>query len=129
MTAGDSADLRWRVIARGSDSEINPGGDPRWGSEQMHAACRWVEEVEPGGALAVERFGAAGHPDDIEASVTVHAADASSAESRAGSLLGQALPSVTFTSFVAVPLTSEHLVTYWATQATARDDDIDQVSD
>lgn len=83
----------------------------------MLAAHRWVESVAPGSGFSVERLDAPAKRGDVEASVTVRAADTSAALTVARSLFDRALPTGIFTQLVAEPLRADHLATYWATAA------------
>ena len=62
-------------------------------------------EAAPGSEFGVLRRGSMGDGDEVVATMTVQATDASTAERLAASLLEQALPSVSFTELVAEPLT------------------------
>jgi hypothetical protein len=115
VTIRPSGEPRFRVTGKGHDSTVRDRDDPHQGREETLAAFRWVERISPGSALAVERCGGGGDPDDVEASVTVQAADASAAESLARAVLAQALPSVTFAEVVAEPLTAAHVAAYSGT--------------
>jgi ClpX C4-type zinc finger len=110
VTAEGSADVRWRVTAKGIDSAIHD--DSPSSEKQEMRAFRWMEKTVPSSAFGVERMGARGRGDDVVAELTVQAPDASAAEHLAKSLFEQALPSVTFTEVTAVVDTVDRVLRY-----------------
>jgi hypothetical protein len=114
MRSEESGGPPWRVTATGRDSAIRDTAGAAWGRSEAVAAHRWVEEVAPQSGFSVTRRGEPGRGDDVEAAVTVHAVDVAAAEDLARSILGHALPSVTFAAVVANPLTAAHLASYRA---------------
>ncbi len=100
------------MTANGRDSAIRDSADAAWGRSEAVAAHRWVEQVAPDSGFSITRRGAPGRRDDVEAAVTVQAADVAAAEDLARSMLAHALPSVAFAGVVAEPLTASHIATY-----------------
>jgi len=86
----------WRVSARGTDAGVRDASDPHWGRDEALAAHRWVETAAPGSGFGVTRSGRDGGGDDVEATLTVWAADADAARAAGATLLAGALPSVTW---------------------------------
>ena len=111
MTAGDSVDPMWRVIAKGSDSSVRDWLDRSLEREEV-AAARWMENAAPNSAFSVGRGAAAGRGHDVVAEISVGAADADEAARLARSLFDQALPTVTFTEVAAVPDTKDRVHGY-----------------
>ncbi|HEY3764574.1 MAG TPA: hypothetical protein VGL44_05410 [Gaiellales bacterium] len=120
MCPEESGESSWRVTATGRDSAVRDSADASWGRSEAVAAHRWVEQAAPESGFAVTRRGAPGRRDEVEAAVTVQAPDVAAAEDMARSMLGQALPSVTFGSVLAEPLTAAHIATYRAQPTTPR---------
>jgi len=95
--------LFWRASAQGADAAVRDANDPQWGRDEALAAHRWVEAAAPGCGFGVSRFGRDGAGDDVEATLTVPAADADAARAAATALLAAALPSVTWSLIEVTP--------------------------
>jgi ClpX C4-type zinc finger len=111
--SNESSMSRWRVSAEGHASAANSDPNVLWEKGEMANADRWAQDLAPGSEFTVERYGTQRPKGDSAASVrltvTVNAADASEAEGTARLLLGQAMPSVTFTQIVAEPITGRYV--------------------
>ncbi|HEX5250559.1 MAG TPA: hypothetical protein VFW14_12885 [Gaiellales bacterium] len=93
----------WRVSAKGTDAAVRDASDAHWGRAEALAAHRWVETAAPGSGFGVTRLGRDGAGDDVEATLTVRAADADAARAAATALLAGALPSVTWSRIEIIP--------------------------
>ncbi|HXD69005.1 MAG TPA: hypothetical protein VN615_04030 [Gaiellales bacterium] len=93
----------WRVSAKGADAAVRDATDPHWGRDEARTAHRWAETAAPRSGFAVTRFGRDGAGDDVEATLTVRAADAEAARATATAVLAGVLPSVTWSHIAVAP--------------------------
>lgn len=113
MTSSESSVSRWRVTAKGRTSATTVDSSALWEKGEMANAHVWAETLAPGIEFTLERYGAQRFENDSVASVRltlrVNAADASEAESTVRLLVGQAMPSVTFTQIFAERIMGRHV--------------------